>query len=103
MCDLDSNERRVCSVGTGVRLCNFITLHANFNQGWPRRPSEYGRQREREIEETEMEDKCAGNGERERKGEGERWCDDGCRRCVCTCICRQINHEMASYSIKMLM
>lgn len=34
ICDSDSNEGKVCSAGTGVRLCDFITLHANFN--WER-------------------------------------------------------------------
>lgn len=39
------------------------------------------------------------------KGRGKRrkmvwW--QSCRHCVCTCISRQINHEMVSYSIKML-
>lgn len=41
--------------------------------------------------------------DRVRRGEGERWCDDRAAGAVCTCICRQINHKIASYSIKMVM
>lgn len=29
----------MCSAGIGVRLWDFITLHANFDPGWPMRHS----------------------------------------------------------------
>lgn len=44
MCDSDSNASRACSVGTGVHLCDFITLHANVTEG--------GRQSERQEAEN---------------------------------------------------
>lgn len=58
----DSNEGRVCSAGTGVRLCDLITLHANSDRGRPRRQSEYRRQggggRERERGGREGREMC---------------------------------------------
>lgn len=97
MCDTDSNVRRVCSVGAGVHLCDFITLHANFNRG--RRQSEDGRQRERER-------KQRGNGhvqemDRLRKGEEKNGVMTALQA-LCLYICRQINHKITSYSIKMV-
>jgi len=55
MYDSNSNRGRVCSAGTGARLCDFITLHANFDRGWPRRWKT-------EVEEPERDGACAGNG-----------------------------------------
>lgn len=75
MYDSHSNEGRVCSAGTGVCLCDFITLHANFKRGWLRRWSEAGRRRggsrEREREHVREMDRV-----REGEEGGERWCDD---------------------------
>lgn len=67
MRDSNSNKWRVGSAGTGVCLCDFITLHANFVQGWPWR----GEKRDRgEVKEGMR----VGNGGKE--GEGKGWCDD---------------------------
>lgn len=68
-CDSDPDESWVCSVGTGVCLWDFITLHANSNGGWPPRrevrvEEDGGTDRERE---GEM--KHVGNGQSERGGE----------------------------------
>lgn len=95
------NKRRLCfSADTGAHLAVFITLHANFEQGWSWKPkTEGGRGRE------EPKQDGARVGRKWIEWETERrrmvwW--QSCRRCVCTFICRQINHKMFSFSIKML-
>lgn len=76
MCDSDSNEGRVCSAGTGVCLCDFITLHANFNRVWPRTRSEYGGWRGRKRRQGGKEHVREMDRVRKGEGRGERWCDD---------------------------
>lgn len=71
MCDSDSNEGRVCFAGTGVCLCDFITLHANFKRGWPRRRREDGRRREGETRQRGMEHVQEMDRVRKREGRGE--------------------------------
>lgn len=56
--DSESNGGRVC--GTGVGLCDFITLHANFDRGRQRR-----QKTERDTEREERDEACAGNGSSE--------------------------------------
>lgn len=47
---------RCVSAGTGVRLCDFITLHANSDRGRPRRQKTEGeRGRERSRRGMEMD------------------------------------------------
>lgn len=71
MFDSNSNKGRVSSAGTGVCLCDFITLHANSERGWP------WRQNGEKEGDGAKAGTCAGKrGERKREGKGEGWCDD---------------------------
>lgn len=69
--------------GTGVGLCDFITLHANFDRGRQRR-----QKTERDTEREERDEACAGNGSSEEARGKKR--ESGMIELQACCLCMHL-------------